>query len=123
MPEAAAAELDPLSEPMGSQGEERPSLINLRLMPNPGSRPIESPDFTAFCQRILEALGRRVANGDVEDLKQLISLRGCLEETIRTAVLGLHQQGYSWSTIGEGLGDITPQAAHKRYARTEGTDG
>jgi hypothetical protein len=76
-------------------------------------------EFDAFTRRILRAYARRVASGDVEALRSMVSLSTEVDAVISLAVLGLRQIPYSWSEIGDRLG-TSRQAAQMRFGdRTE----
>ncbi|WFE29648.1 hypothetical protein O7623_10865 [Solwaraspora sp. WMMD791] len=75
---------------------------------------VENDEFAAFARRIIRAHGRRVANGDVEALRDLTALASVLDDTIGQAVTGLRAFGYSWAEIGARLG-ISRQAAQQRW--------
>ncbi len=94
------------------------STVNAVLTPGrPGRGPrvVENAEFTAFGRRILRAVGRRVAAGDVDALPALAALSVELDAAIATAVAGLRAAGYSWGEIAARLG-VTRQAAHQRWA-------
>jgi hypothetical protein len=97
---------------------DRPSAANLRLTPK---RQIEVGEYASACRRMVGALGRRIANGDVEGLAELVSVADHLDLVLRDAVMGLHEgrglrdgHSYSWTEIARVLG-VTRQAAHKRF--------
>ncbi|MGC4774913.1 hypothetical protein [Micromonospora chalcea] len=75
---------------------------------------VENDAFAAFARRIIRAHGRRVADGDVEALRDLVALSADLDRAITDAVVGLRQFGYSWAEIGQRLG-ISRQAAQQRW--------
>ncbi|MGC5318534.1 hypothetical protein ACPXB5_07305 [Micromonospora arida] len=75
---------------------------------------VENDEFAAFGRRIIRAHGRRVANGDVEALRDLVALSSVIDDAIGEAVIGLRAFGYSWSEIGSRLG-ISKQAAQQRW--------
>jgi hypothetical protein len=75
---------------------------------------VENDEFGAFARRIIRAHGRRVANGDVEALRDLVALSSAIDDAIGEAVIGLRAFGYSWSEIGHRLG-ISKQAAQQRW--------
>ncbi len=80
---------------------------------------VENDAFDAFARRILHAYARRVATGDVEALRQLVSLTSEVDAVSRLAVAGLREFGYSWGEIADRLG-VSRQAAQMRYGdRTE----
>jgi hypothetical protein len=74
---------------------------------------VENPDHAAFTRRIIRAHGRRIAEGDVEGLAELLSLRDELDAAAQTAVDGLRAFGYSWGEIASRLG-TTRQGSHCR---------
>src|SRR3954449_13538155 len=94
--------------------------------PSPGERPrparrrrrstVENTDYAAFAARVIRAHGRRVADGDVEGLAELVDLVAELDAAMQTAVDGLRQFFYSWAETASRLG-TTLQAAHQRWAR------
>ena len=91
--------------------------VKAGLTPAPGRtrrRYVENTDYAAFAARILRAHGRRVAEGDIEALPELVELSVQLEDAITAAVTGLRDRGYSWADIATRLG-ITRQAAHQRW--------
>ena len=84
-------------------------------IPSPRRRDVvENDAFAAFARRIIRAHGRRVADGDVEALRDLVTLSTELDRAIGEAVIGLRAFGYSWAEIGSRLG-ISRQAAQQRW--------
>ena len=75
---------------------------------------VENAAFAAFARRIIRAHGRRVADGDVEALRDLVALSTVIDDAIGEAVIGLRAFGYSWAEIGQRLG-ISRQAAQQRW--------
>ncbi|MBU8857423.1 MULTISPECIES: hypothetical protein [unclassified Micromonospora] len=75
---------------------------------------VENDAFAAFARRIIRAHGRRVADGDVEALRDLVALSSVIDQAITDAVVGLRVFGYSWAEIGSRLG-ISRQAAQQRW--------
>ncbi|HZO63800.1 MAG TPA: hypothetical protein VFB74_02250 [Kribbellaceae bacterium] len=75
---------------------------------------VENDAYAAFTRRVLRAYARRVAAGDIEALTDLVDLADRVEDAIRTAVIGLREQRYSWTEIAARLG-ITRQAAQQRW--------
>lgn len=78
---------------------------------------VENREFNAFARRIIRAYGRRVAEGDVDALPELIELSASLDEAITNAVKGLRSFGYSWTEIAERVG-MSRQAAQQRWGRS-----
>lgn len=80
-----------------------------------GPRPIvENASYVAFLRRVIRAAGRRVAEGDVDGLSDLLDLAAELDRAIDAAVRGLRDTGYSWGEIASRLG-VTRQAAQQRW--------
>lgn len=58
--------------------------------------------------------------GDPDDaLAAVVSLRRMADRLAIAAVRSALHQGWTWAQVGTALG-VTPQAAHKRYARRVG---
>lgn len=70
--------------------------------------------YYGMVQRVVRALGRRVAKSDPHDLAMLAALVDDLEEAIETAVAAQREAGFSWSEIGRGLA-MSKQAAEQRW--------
>jgi DNA-binding GntR family transcriptional regulator len=64
--------------------------------------------------RVMSNGGARVAEGDVDELRQLLQLREVLEEAIVDAVRGLREAEITWEDIGKAAGS-TRQAAQSRW--------
>jgi hypothetical protein len=95
-----------------------PNGVNTGLTPKRRTRPaVENHDYAAFTRRVLRAHARRIADGDVEGLIQLIALERELAQAIHTAITGLRNMGYSWADIAMRLG-ITRQAAQQRWGQS-----
>lgn len=66
-------------------------------------------------RRMLRAHGRRVADCDVEDLADLIALRGELDDAIALAVTTTRERhGRSWADIARAAG-TSRQAAQQKW--------
>lgn len=87
------------------------------LTPNRAGRVTETAEFAAFARRIVRAYGRRVSDGDVEALPELLALSSEIDAAITKSVAGLREAGYSWAEIASRLG-TTRQAAQQRFGRT-----
>lgn len=85
------------------------------------AREVENEAYGAFLVRIIKAMGRRAAAGDVEHLRVLKSLRAHVSAAETVAVRGLREQGYSWEAIARGLG-VSRQAAFQRWGHDDGAD-
>ena len=79
---------------------------------------VENTDYAAFAARVIRAHARRIADGDVEGLADLLALREELDAATQTAVTGLRGFGYSWGEIASRLG-ITRQAAQQRWRKAD----
>ncbi len=77
---------------------------------------VENPDYAAFAARIIRAHGRRIADGDIDSLPDLLRLAAELDAATQHAVNGLRAFGYSWGEIAGRLG-TTRQAAQQRWGR------
>ena len=100
---------------MTASGSARPNTVNRALTANRRNRPrVENDDYAAFARRIVAAHGRRIAAGDVERLRDLVTLADEVDQATATAVAGLRRVGYSWTEIATRLG-ITRQAAQQRW--------
>ena len=79
--------------------------------------PVENDAYMAFAARIIRAAGRRIADGDVEDLPHLLQLQVELDEALQAAVDGLHDRlGFSWADIASRIG-TSRQNVYKRWGR------
>ncbi len=70
----------------------------------------------AFAARMIRAHGRRVADGDVEGLPELLTLAAEIDAATQVAVNGLRGHGFSWAEIAARLG-TTRQAAQQRWGK------
>jgi hypothetical protein len=77
---------------------------------------VENPDYAAFATRIIRAHGRRIADGDIDSVPDLLRLAAELDAATQHAVSGLRAFGYSWGEIAGRLG-TTRQAAQQRWGR------
>jgi len=84
----------------------------------------ETPEYAAFCRRVIRAYARRVAAADEVDLGDMIQVRDEMDAAIQAAIDGMRDRGRSWSYIGKGLG-TSRQAAQQTYGRrrADHTDG
>lgn len=73
-------------------------------------RTIDTSAYLAMVARVVTNGGIRAAEGDIEDFKQLLELRGVLDEALIEAVRGLRDSGCTWEDIGAASG-TTRQAA------------
>ncbi len=97
---------------------ERQNSVNRALTRNRRTRArVENDDYAAFARRIVAAHGRRIAAGDVERLRDLVTLAEEVDHATTVAVAGLRRVGYSWAEIASRLG-ITRQAAQQRWGST-----
>lgn len=87
-------------------------------------RTVENGAYIEFVGRILKALAKRVGDGDVGALGELVALRGELDRAIEAAVGTLRSApyNYSWAQIGAELG-TTRQAAQIRYGHVQVVGG
>jgi hypothetical protein len=82
------------------------------------SRPVtrENGDYAAFAARVIRGHARRITDGDIDGLADLLRLSRELETATQQAVTGLRGFGYSWTDIGARLG-TTRQAAQQRWGK------
>lgn len=76
----------------------------------------ENGKFVAFVRRAIRAFARRVGDGDIEALADLVNLRADVDAAIDAALIGLRQFGYSHAEIGARIG-ISKQAVQQRERR------
>jgi hypothetical protein len=86
---------------------ERPGTVKKALTANRRRAIVENPEYAAFARRILKACARRIAASDIESLALMAELADTIDSSIRDAVTGLREHGYSWADIGSRLG-VTP---------------
>jgi hypothetical protein len=75
---------------------------------------VENTDYAAFATRVIRGHARRIADGDIDGLADLLSLSRELDAATQQAVDGLRGFGYSWADIAARLG-TTRQAAQQRW--------
>jgi hypothetical protein len=83
----------------------------------PRRRYRETPDVLAAARRLTQALGRRIATEDPEDLLLLGELEREVRKAWQVAVEGIRHSGFTDCEIGEVLG-TTRQAVEQRWPRT-----
>ncbi|HZM76714.1 MAG TPA: hypothetical protein VFC19_13360 [Candidatus Limnocylindrales bacterium] len=76
---------------------------------------VENKEFAAFARRIVRAFARRVAQGDIEALTDLLAFAADIDDALQDAVTGLREYGYSWSEIAKRAG-TKKQTAYERWA-------
>jgi DNA-directed RNA polymerase specialized sigma24 family protein len=81
-------------------------------------RVVETAEYAGMCRRAVQALGRRVAAGDVEAIVELVRLSETLDQAMTDAVLGLRAEGYSWGEIAARL-NVTRQAVYQRFGKDQ----
>lgn len=77
-------------------------------------RDVETIDYAGMMRRLIRAHGRRVAEADPEDLRDMLALRGELDSAIAEAVAGQRANGHSWTHIADAAG-TSRQAAQQRW--------
>lgn len=100
--------------PSGWPVPDRRFPVKSGLTPKRRRRDVENPEYAKFIKRLVRAHGRRVADGDVEGLADLLDVSAEVDQAVRVAVAGLRAAGYSWGEISDRLG-TTRQAAHQRW--------
>lgn len=77
-------------------------------------RPADDQEYQGMVQRMIRAYARRVNKGDVTTLRGFRELELELRRHVDAAARDLHDQGFSWTEIGDELG-ISRQAARQRF--------
>lgn len=77
----------------------------------------EAPEIEAMMRRMLRALVRRAADGELEALEALANLQTQTNVALGRAVIEYRRgpAAASWTDIGVALG-ITRQTAHERFS-------
>jgi hypothetical protein len=78
--------------------------------------PRETAEIIDNAASFVRGLGRRLAQGDPDDLARLRRVREALDQTWIVAVAGLRKQGFSDQEIATALG-VTRQAVEKKWPR------
>lgn len=78
---------------------------------------VENDAYAGFMQRAVRAYGRRVADGDLYALADLVKLRDLVDQAIVDGARAAHDSPhhFSWTEIADVLG-VTRQAARQRFA-------
>jgi hypothetical protein len=90
------------------------STVKRALPRKRDKRQVENTDYAAFARRIIKAHAKRVADGDIEALPDLLRLLAEVETATAEAVAGLRRFNYSWAEIATRLG-ASRQAAQMRW--------
>ena len=99
---------------MGTAASAQAGVNGALTLKGPTRPVVENDTYLAFARRVVRAAGRRVADGDVDALAELLALAEVVEASIDTAVAGLRAYGYSWAEIAARIG-ISRQAAQQRW--------
>lgn len=94
--------------------DRKAALTRRRRPPVNGYR--ETAKVAEGARRFVRAIGKRIAQGDPEDLAALLELDRVVADAYRTAVDGLRAQGRSDEAIGRVLG-VSRQAVGQRWPR------
>jgi hypothetical protein len=91
------------------------NTVNPALMRRKRSkRVVENPEYACFARRVLKAYARRIADGDIAALRELVVFVTDVDDATRVAVAGLRRWGYSWFDIATQVG-MSKQAARQRW--------
>ena len=75
----------------------------------------DNEQFCDMVERMIMAMGRRVANGDVDGLRALAQLRKAVDVATKSAITELRADwDYSWADVARPL-QITRQSAQERF--------
>jgi hypothetical protein len=77
----------------------------------------ETTEYMGAMRRMIRAAGRRAADGDEPELRDLLALQGELSAAVQVAVDGQRALGRSWAWIAAATG-ATRQAAYQRWGRS-----
>jgi ribosomal protein S20 len=75
---------------------------------------VENESYFGMMRRCIKACGRRISEGNVEDIGVAIDLITEFEHVLAEGVAKLNAEGESWARIGDAAG-ITRQAAQQRW--------
>lgn len=94
---------------------------NRPLRPKRRREPVETDQYAGFIRRGIRAYGRRVGDGEIDGLAELLALRDDVEQAAAAAVRALRAEphAYSWQRIADVVG-ITRQAAMQRWPDARG---
>lgn len=85
------------------------------LRPKRARTPVETEPYGDFVRRVIRGYGRRIGEGNVEELEGLLALHGLIDAVAANAVRELRvEQRTPWSAIADVVG-ITRQAAMARW--------
>lgn len=91
------------------------------LRPHRPTVAVETAPYGAFIRRALRAYGRRVGDGEIDELRDLVRLGDDVDAVIAAAVAELRAEphAHSWQAIADAVG-ITRQAAMVRWPLAHG---
>jgi hypothetical protein len=84
--------------------------------------PRETDDVAEAVVRLTRAIGRRIADGDPDELVFLGMISAEVENAYEVAVRGLREHGFSDAAIGRELG-VSRQAVAQRWPHVDGRSG
>lgn len=82
----------------------------------------EPLDQGAVIAKLVDALGRRSAGGDLDPLLALYQLSRQVDDALAAAAVEARLAGHSWTTIAGELG-VTRQAARQRWGKAAAAAG
>lgn len=86
-------------------------------MYNMDKRVYENDDYAAMLRRLIDAYGRRLADGSPEDLAKAVELHRHLDKMMDEAVPAMRERyGWSWAEIARPLG-MARENAYKRWGK------
>jgi hypothetical protein len=78
---------------------------------------VESDEFGKFAARIVRAYGRRIGDGDLWALGDLVKLRDLVDQAVTDGVAAAREaHDFSWTDVARELG-VSRQAARQRYGK------
>lgn len=75
---------------------------------------VENKDYFKMLARMVKAAGKRVAQGDGEDLLHFRQLQIEIDNAMLAAVTGLRRQGHSYAYIAKALG-VSRQYVYQKW--------
>lgn len=100
---------------MGATHDHDKPTVKKTLTSKHPTRVVENSDYIKFARRVIRGLAKRVAQGDVEALPDMVALGHELKTMTTQSITQLRTaHGYSWAEIADRLG-TSRQAAQQRW--------
>lgn len=79
---------------------------------------VETTEYAEMMRRMLVGWQRRLADGDLVDVEELVAFTDEVDEALARVVDSLRERGVSWQEVGDAMG-TTRQAAQQRFGVSE----